>query len=120
MYTCRYTTTVVHVYMHAHNIMYKMAVYCHKPCLLLKISTYNVYNVCVWYFLTVYLHIIYICSCCACTCVNVNYMHIICSSSEKGSEFKEAQGPKTSRPSDGSYRVPGLELTNKFSGLENN
>ncbi|CAI8023644.1 hypothetical protein GBAR_LOCUS13790 [Geodia barretti] len=41
-----------------------------------------------------------------------------CSSTEKGEDFKEAQGPKTSRASDANYRVPGLELTNKFSGLE--
>ncbi|CAI8023643.1 hypothetical protein GBAR_LOCUS13790 [Geodia barretti] len=40
------------------------------------------------------------------------------SSTEKGEDFKEAQGPKTSRASDANYRVPGLELTNKFSGLE--
>ena len=48
-----------------------------------------------------------------------NYI-ILCSSSDKGSEFKEAQGPKTSRSSDVTHRAPGLELTNKFSGLENN
>ena len=44
----------------------------------------------------------------------------MCSSSERGADFKEVQGPKSSRSSDTTYHAPGLELTNKFSVLDEN
>ena len=45
-------------------------------------------------------------------------LHLPHSSAERGADFKEVQGPKSMRSSDANYRAPGIELTNKYSVLE--
>lgn len=40
------------------------------------------------------------------------------SSTERGTDFKEVHGSKSSRSSDANYLAPDLELTNKYSVLE--
>ena len=53
---------------------------------------------------------------CVCVCVCVL---CVCSAADGGGgDFKEAQGPKTSLATEANYRAPTLELTKKFSGLE--
>ena len=54
-----------------------------------------------------------------CVCVCVCVFVCVCSASDGGGgDFKEAQGPNTLRATEANYRAPTLELTNKFSGLE--
>ena len=56
---------------------------------------------------------------CVCACVRACVCVCVCSAADSGGgDFKEAQGPKTSRATEANYRAPTLELTNKFSGLE--